>query len=110
MAVVANDIILERRTPLFTDAFESRSEGGAEDLADVLAMKDRAHVKVGLHDGDGDIIGSDNRALQAAVDRFSRRFASMEEAARDEGQDLTGLSLAELEELWTRAKSLERPA
>jgi len=49
-------------------------------------------------------------ALQAAVDRFSRRFASMEEAARDEGRDLTGLSLAELEELWTRAKSLEKPA
>ena len=49
-------------------------------------------------------------ALQAAVDRFSRRFASMEEAARDEGRELTGLSLAELEELWTRAKSLERPA
>ena len=48
--------------------------------------------------------------LQAAVDRFSRRFASMEEAARDEGRDLTGLSLAELEELWTRAKSLEKPA
>ena len=36
-------------------------------------------------------------ALQAAVDRFSRRFASMEEAARDEGRELTGLSLAELE-------------
>ena len=49
-------------------------------------------------------------ALHAAVDRFSRRFASMEEAARDEGRELTGLSLAELEELWTRAKSLERPA
>ena len=49
-------------------------------------------------------------ALQAAVNRFSRRFASMEEAARDEGRELTGLSLAELEELWTRAKSLERPA
>jgi MazG family protein len=49
-------------------------------------------------------------ALQAAVDRFSRRFASMEKAARDEGRELTGLSLAELEELWTRAKSLERPA
>ena len=49
-------------------------------------------------------------ALQAAVDRFSRRFASMEEAARDEGRELAGLSLAELEELWTRAKSLERPA
>lgn len=49
-------------------------------------------------------------ALQATVDRFSRRFASMEEAARDEGRELAGLSLAELDELWTRAKSLERPA
>jgi MazG family protein len=49
-------------------------------------------------------------SLQAAVDRFSRRFASMEEAARGEGRELAGLSLAELEELWTRAKSLERPA
>ena len=49
-------------------------------------------------------------ALQAAVDRFSRRFASMEEAARDEGRELAGLSLDELEQLWSRAKSLERPA
>jgi polygalacturonase len=30
------------------------------------AMKDRAQINVGLHDGD--IIGADNRALQAAVD------------------------------------------
>ncbi|HWC05914.1 MAG TPA: nucleoside triphosphate pyrophosphohydrolase [Gemmatimonadota bacterium] len=49
-------------------------------------------------------------ALQAAVDRFGRRFGSMEEAARREGRDLAGLSLDELERLWTRAKSLERPA
>ena len=49
-------------------------------------------------------------ALQAAVDRFGRRFASMEEAARGEGRELAGLSLDELERLWSRAKSLERPA
>jgi tetrapyrrole methylase family protein/MazG family protein len=49
-------------------------------------------------------------ALQVAVDRFSRRFASMEEAARGEGRELAGLSLDELEQLWSRAKSLERPA
>jgi tetrapyrrole methylase family protein/MazG family protein len=49
-------------------------------------------------------------ALHAAVDRFSRRFASMEEAAREEGRELAGLPLAELEQLWTRAKSLEGPA
>jgi tetrapyrrole methylase family protein/MazG family protein len=49
-------------------------------------------------------------ALQAAVDRFGRRFATMEQTARDEGRELAGLSLDELEQLWLRAKSMERPA
>ena len=49
-------------------------------------------------------------ALQATVDRFSRRFASMENAARGEGRDLATLSLDEWDRLWSRAKSLERPA
>jgi uncharacterized protein YabN with tetrapyrrole methylase and pyrophosphatase domain len=49
-------------------------------------------------------------ALQAAVDRFGRRFAKMEEAARAEGRGLAGLSPDELERLWIRAKSLERPS
>jgi uncharacterized protein YabN with tetrapyrrole methylase and pyrophosphatase domain len=34
----------------------------------------------------------------------------MEETARGEGRELAGLSLDELEQLWSRAKSLERPA
>ena len=49
-------------------------------------------------------------ALQATIDRFSRRFASMEESARSEGRDLGVLSLDEWDRLWSRAKSLERPA
>jgi tetrapyrrole methylase family protein/MazG family protein len=48
-------------------------------------------------------------ALQAAVERFSRRFASMEAAVRGEGRELSGLPLEELERLWDRAKALERP-
>jgi tetrapyrrole methylase family protein / MazG family protein len=48
-------------------------------------------------------------ALQTAVDRFGRRFAAMEETARSEGRQLAGLAPDELERLWTRAKSLERP-
>jgi tetrapyrrole methylase family protein / MazG family protein len=47
-------------------------------------------------------------ALHGAVERFSRRFASMEEAARSEGQELSSLPLEELEELWSRAKASER--
>jgi MazG family protein len=49
-------------------------------------------------------------ALQAAVERFSRRFGSMEDTVRGEGRELLGLSLDELERLWSRAKSLERPS
>jgi tetrapyrrole methylase family protein/MazG family protein len=48
-------------------------------------------------------------ALQVAIDRFSRRFGSMEEAVRGEGRELAGLSLDELEQRWIQAKSLERP-
>jgi tetrapyrrole methylase family protein/MazG family protein len=49
-------------------------------------------------------------ALQAAVKRFSRRFESMEDAARYEGRGLHGRSLDDLERLWVQAKSRERPS
>jgi tetrapyrrole methylase family protein/MazG family protein len=49
-------------------------------------------------------------ALHGTVERFSRRFASMEEAVRAEGRELSSLPLAELEQLWSRAKALERPS
>jgi tetrapyrrole methylase family protein/MazG family protein len=49
-------------------------------------------------------------ALHGTVERFSRRFASMEEAVRGEGRELSGLALDELERLWTRAKALEKPS
>src|SRR5205823_9446815 len=44
LAVVANDIVFERRAALVADAFESRSLYRAEDLSDVLAMKNRSHA------------------------------------------------------------------
>ena len=44
LAVVANDIVLERRATLVDDAFEPRPLDRAEDLSDVLAMKDRSHA------------------------------------------------------------------
>jgi hypothetical protein len=34
----------------------------------------------------------------------------MKDVARGEGRELSGMSLDELERLWSRAKSLERPA
>jgi hypothetical protein len=49
-------------------AAESVAKPDPQQLPRVMhtAMKDRAHVKVGVREGD--IIGADNRALQAAVD------------------------------------------
>jgi tetrapyrrole methylase family protein/MazG family protein len=49
-------------------------------------------------------------ALHGSVERFSRRFASMEEAAWAEGRELSSLALDELERLWSEAKALERPS
>ena len=45
LAVVADDIVLEGRAPLFGDAFESRLIGSAEDSSDIPAMKDRAQTR-----------------------------------------------------------------
>jgi tetrapyrrole methylase family protein/MazG family protein len=50
------------------------------------------------------------RALQSAVDRFGRRFESMEQAARAGGQALAALSSTELERLWAEAKAREEPS
>jgi MazG family protein len=47
-------------------------------------------------------------ALQRAVERFSRRFSLMEEAAGERGQELRAMTLEEMERLWTDAKSRER--
>src|SRR5438552_4581861 len=44
LAVVANDIVFEWRATLVDDAFHPLSQDGAENLSDVLAMKDRAHA------------------------------------------------------------------
>jgi tetrapyrrole methylase family protein/MazG family protein len=55
------------------------------------------------------LAGSDpEAALQRAVERFHGRFQLMEEAAGQRGQDLRGMTLEEMEQLWADAKSRER--
>ena len=46
-------------------------------------------------------------ALQGANEKFSRRFAAMEEDARARGVALGSLGLAELDALWEAAKARE---
>ncbi|MBC7323943.1 MAG: nucleoside triphosphate pyrophosphohydrolase, partial [Moorella sp. (in: Bacteria)] len=45
-------------------------------------------------------------ALQAAVDRFMRRFRFIERKAREKGRDLEGFSLEEMDDLWEAAKKI----
>ncbi len=47
-------------------------------------------------------------ALRAANHRFSRRFRSVEAQAKAQGRKLSVMTLAELDELWERAKAEER--
>lgn len=44
-------------------------------------------------------------ALHKASDKFDDRFRTLEQFAAEQGRDTTELELAELERLWTRAKS-----
>lgn len=43
-------------------------------------------------------------ALNAATDKFTARFAKVEQLAREMGQDMKDLSLEELDKLWEQAK------
>jgi tetrapyrrole methylase family protein/MazG family protein len=46
-------------------------------------------------------------ALRGAIERFTQRFRTLENRARQEGRELQGMSLAELDELWEAAKHAE---
>lgn len=51
-----------------------------------------------------------SEALDLATARFLRRFARMEELARQQGRDFPDLSLDEKDELWNAAKEEEKAA
>lgn len=48
------------------------------------------------------------QALRRGNDKFSRRFSSVEQQARDSGREMTQHSLAELEAYWQQAKVAEQ--
>lgn len=47
-------------------------------------------------------------AVDAAAHRFLNRFSFMEDAARTDGRDFTGLSMDEKNALWDKAKEVEK--
>ena len=76
------------------------SEGVREELGDVLFAMANLARQLGV---------DPEAALQGANNKFLRRFATMEELSRERGVALSGLTLAELDELWAQAKAAETP-
>ncbi len=74
-------------------------EGVREELGDVLFVLANLARQLGI---------DPEAALQGANEKFARRFGAMEEETRLRGVAMSGLSLAELDELWEAAKRRER--
>ena len=47
-------------------------------------------------------------AIEGATTKFSRRFRAVEAGAKSAGRDLKQMTLAEMDELWEKAKSEEK--
>src|SRR5258707_3661062 len=45
LAIITDDIVLERRAPLNTNAFHPPSQDRAEDLSDIFAMQNSSHPR-----------------------------------------------------------------
>jgi len=96
------------------DVFDKLAEEIAE-VREAIAAGDEAQV----HDELGDLLFTianiarklnvnAEEALQSTNRKFSRRFASMEAAVRERGQNLDQLTLEQMDQLWDEAKTGER--
>jgi MazG family protein len=87
--------VKELAVELGPDPAARPSEGVREELGDVLFVLANLARQLGV---------DPEAALQGANEKFTRRFAAMEEHARKRGVGLGSLSLAELDALWDAAK------
>lgn len=80
-------------------AVDQSSTEAAEELGDLLFALVNVARKMGI---------DSERALHSACDKFSGRFAKMEEVAERDGRVLEQLSSEEWDSLWEAAKKSER--
>ena len=102
----ANDVVAkldeevkELVTELGPDPGSRPREGVREELGDVLFVLANLARQIGI---------DPEAALQGANEKFARRFAAMEEQARERGVALSSLTITELDALWEAAKRRER--
>ncbi len=79
-------------------AARSDGEGVRHELGDLLFSVVELGRRHGL---------KANAELDAANERFLSRFKAMEADAREAGRDLSSMTLAEMDELWAKAKARE---
>lgn len=90
---------LDSETAEFKDALASQDAAAVEEeLGDMLFSA--VNVSRFLH-------ADAEQALTASTDKFIRRFARVEELAKDRNIDLAAASLAEMDALWDEAKQLD---
>ena len=90
---------LDNETAEFKDALASQDAAAVEEeLGDMLFSA--VNVSRFLH-------ADAEQALTASTDKFIRRFARVEELAKDRNIDLAAASLAEMDALWDEAKQLD---
>jgi tetrapyrrole methylase family protein/MazG family protein len=76
-------------------ATEPGSPEAAEEIGDVLFTVVNLARKQGI---------DAEEALRQTCSKFTRRWESMEDAARERGDDIASLGIDELEALWNQAK------
>jgi MazG family protein len=93
--------VAELRAELGSDPDERSRERVRDELGDVLFVMANLARQLGV---------DPEAALQAANDKFARRFSSMETMANETGAELARLTPDELDALWERVKAGEVPS
>ncbi|MBR6407914.1 MAG: nucleoside triphosphate pyrophosphohydrolase [Clostridia bacterium] len=90
---------LERLESEISELKQAIKNGGAQEQSDELGDVLFSAVNVAR------FIGAESeKALSDSTDKFLNRFIIVERLAREAGRDMTDMTLAELDELWDRAK------
>jgi tetrapyrrole methylase family protein / MazG family protein len=98
-----------------TRQVEAKVDEELRELKEAVILKDKENIKEELGDLLFAIVNlsrflklDPEDTLQAANEKFIRRFKAVERSAAADGKDLHGMSLAEMDELWEDAKRKEK--
>jgi tetrapyrrole methylase family protein / MazG family protein len=98
-----------------THQVEKKVDEELDELREAMSLKDRTKIREELGDLFFALVNlsrflklDPEETLQAANEKFIRRFKAVEKSAGDAGRDLHGMTLSEMDELWEGAKRDEK--